>query len=144
MYIHSNVIEVLFIGNNSNVNEIIEVFNEFQNKCNLTIAADIAEIIDDINRNYRDRIYPSIIILDLPKEGIKTIKKIKKDKNLKYIPVIILTTSSTEEDVKNYYCNYASAYLTKPDNINEYKKLIRSFANFWFKWPELPKFRLNF
>jgi len=73
------------------------------------------------------------------KDGREILKEIKQHENLKSIPVVILTTSSDENDVKNSYSNYASAYLTKPANFDESVGLINSFEDFWFKLVTLPQ-----
>lgn len=84
---------------------------------------------------------PSIVILDLnlPRMGgHEVLKEMKKDKDLKRIPVIILTTSTDEEDIKKSYDGLASSYITKPVGFDEFEKIINSIINFWFNTAELP------
>ena len=99
--------------------------------------------MDYLNKKgkYKDRECPSIIILDLnlpKKDGREVLKEIKFDEKLKMIPVIVLTTSSNEDDVKMSYGNYASAYVTKPNDLKEFVELIKSFETFWFNCATLP------
>ncbi len=137
--------EILLVEDNpADARLIVEVFHGFKIKNHLTIAKDGAEAMDYLNKKdkYQNRICPSIIMLDLnlpKKDGREILKEIKQDENLKHIPVIILTTSSDDNDIKNSYTNYASAYLTKPANFDEFIGLIQSFEDFWFKWVTLPK-----
>jgi len=138
-------IEILLVEDNpADARLIVEVFDGFTIKKHLTIAKDGEEAMDYLNKKgkYKDRNCPSIIILDLnlpKKDGREILKEIKQHENLKSIPVVILTTSSDENDVKNSYSNYASAYLTKPANFDEFVRLINSFEDFWFKWVTLPQ-----
>lgn len=137
--------EVLLIEDNpADARLIVEVFDGFAIKKNLTIVKDGAEAMDYLNKKgrYKDRQCPSIILLDLnlpKKDGREILKEIKQDQKLKRVPVIVLTTSRAEEDIMGSYGNYASAYLTKPNDFNEFMELIESFENFWFKWVTLPK-----
>ena len=72
------------------------------------------------------------------KDGREVLKEIKFDEKLKMIPVIVLTTSSNEDDVKMSYGNYASAYVTKPNDLKEFVDLIKLFEAFWFNCATLP------
>lgn len=91
--------------------------------------------MDYLNKKgkYKDRNCPSIIILDLnlpKKDGRDILKEINQHENLKSMPVVILTTSSDENDVKNSYNSYANAYLVKPVDFKEFVGLIKSFEDF--------------
>ena len=84
---------------------------------------------------------PDLVILDLnlPRmSGIEVLKEIKNEDKLKRIPVIVLTTSTTEEDVKNCYNNYANCYLVKPASLDEFAKVMNSIKEFWFNIVKLP------
>jgi len=84
---------------------------------------------------------PDIIILDLnlpKKDGREVLKEIKENKNLKNIPVIILTTFSAEKNILRVYDLHANAYLIKPLDFNEFMKVTKSIEDFWFKYVTLP------
>ena len=84
---------------------------------------------------------PSIVILDLnlPRMGgHEVLKEMKKDKDLKRIPVIILTTSTDKEDITKCYNDFASSYITKPVDFDKFAKIMESIANFWFNTAVLP------
>ncbi|MGF7118480.1 response regulator [Methanobacterium oryzae] len=135
--------EILLIEDNpSEARLIIEVFDGFKIRNNITIVTDGAEAMDYLYKkgDYADRKCPSLIILDLnlpKKDGREILKEIKHDENLKIIPVVVLTTSSDEGDVKMAYSNYASAFLTKPSELHELVDLVKLFEGFWFKWATL-------
>ena len=77
---------------------------------------------------------PDIILLDLnmPRmDGRQLLAELKRDEHLKSIPTVILTTSSTEDDVHNAYRNHASAYMTKPIDVQEFARRTHCFADFW-------------
>lgn len=137
--------EILLIEDNpSEARLIVEVFDGFKIRNDITIVTDGAEAMDYLYKkgDYADRKCPSLIILDLnlpKKDGREILKEIKHDENLKIIPVVVLTTSSDEEDVKMAYSNYASAFLTKPSELHELVDLVKLFEGFWFKWATLPE-----
>jgi two-component system, response regulator len=91
--------------------------------------------------NKEKTIVPDIILLDLriPKiDGLELLKKIKTHKELLHIPVIVLSTSESEKDIKKAYNNYANSYLTKPIDFEEFSKLIYNFGNYWFNYSKNP------
>lgn len=80
---------------------------------------------------------PHIILLDIrmPKmDGIQVLKEIKASPELKHIPVIILTTSEADGDVKRAYQNYANSYLVKPVDFDEFMKLMQELGFYWLNW----------
>lgn len=89
---------------------------------------------------------PDLILLDwnLPKKnGCEVLKDVKADPNLKYIPVIVLTTSDAESDVMAAYNNYANSYLIKPVDLDNFIKLIKYIEAFWLEIVRLPAKKSN-
>ena len=77
--------------------------------------------------------------MNLPKkDGREVLKEIKENKELKTIPVIILTTSSAEKDILQAYELNANAYIVKPIDFDEFMKAIKSIEDFWFEAVKLP------
>jgi CheY-like chemotaxis protein len=77
---------------------------------------------------------PDMILLDLnmPRmDGWQLLAELKHDEFLRPIPIVILTTSDNEVDVRKAYCNHASAYMTKPIDVQEFSRRMRCFADFW-------------
>ena len=72
------------------------------------------------------------------KDGRQALKEIKSDPDLRRIPVVILTTSKTEEDVVRSYDLGANSFITKPVTFDRLVEIVRSLGNYWFKIVELP------
>lgn len=84
---------------------------------------------------------PDIIILDvnLPKKnGHEVLQFIKNNEELKHIPVIMLTTSSSESDINKSYENYANCYITKPVDSDGFINAIKTMEDFWIHIVKLP------
>ena len=85
---------------------------------------------------------PDLILLDLnlpKKDGRAVLAEIKADDNLKHIPVVILTTSQDEQDVLKTYNLYANCYITKPLDLHQFIKVVKSIEDFWLGIVVLPK-----
>ena len=77
---------------------------------------------------------PDLILLDLnlPKlDGRETLAAIKADPELRMIPVVVLTTSDSESDIVRAYELSASAYVTKPVDLDRFLEIIRAIEDFW-------------
>ena len=84
---------------------------------------------------------PDIILLDLnlpKKDGREVLQEIKADSRLMRIPVVVLTTSKAEEDVLKTYQLHANCYVTKPVDLEQFIKVVRSIDNFWLTVVTLP------
>ena len=85
---------------------------------------------------------PDLIVLDLnlpKKDGREVLAEIKHDEALRSIPVIVLTTSDAEDDIRKAYELNANCYLTKPMDLERFLDLIKSVADFWLTIVKLPK-----
>lgn len=90
---------------------------------------------------YSDAPRPGLILLDLNiprKDGQEVLKEIKEDKNLRTIPVVILSTSKSEEDVLRSYGHHANCYITKPVEFSKFVEVVHSIREFWFSVVTLP------
>ena len=138
------LVEILLVEDNpGDVRLTQEAFKEGSILNNLHVVKDGVEAMSFLRQegSYAGSVQPDIIILDLNlprKDGRETLAEIKADPNLKRIPVIILTTSKAEEDVLNSYDLHANCYITKPINLNEFMKVIRTIEDFWFMIVRLP------
>ena len=84
---------------------------------------------------------PDLILLDLNlprKSGLEVLREIKADSALRRIPVVILTTSRADEDVLGTYDSHANCYVTKPIDLEQFIKVVRSIERFWLSIVELP------
>lgn len=84
---------------------------------------------------------PGLIILDLnlpKKSGREVLEELKADPDLMRIPVVVLTTSKSEEDVARTYGLHANCYITKPVDFVKFVEVVRSIKDFWFGVVTLP------
>jgi two-component system, chemotaxis family, response regulator Rcp1 len=84
---------------------------------------------------------PDLILLDLnlpKKDGREVLAEVKEDEDLKRIPVVVLTTSRAEEDVVRTYNLHANAYVTKPVDLAQFLRVIRTLEEFWLAVVTLP------
>lgn len=82
----------------------------------------------------REPVYPSVVILDLkmPRmDGVEALKAIRADPLLKFLPVVMLTSSREDRDLANCYRNGANAYVVKPVPYNEFLPAIKAISDFW-------------
>jgi CheY-like chemotaxis protein len=80
---------------------------------------------------------PHMILLDLriPKiDGLEVLKEIKNSNSLKKIPVVILTSSEANNDIKTAYQNHANSYLVKPVDFDTFKQLMDDLGFYWLAW----------
>lgn len=87
---------------------------------------------------------PGIILLDLNmprKDGREALREIKAHEELRTIPVVILTTSSEEEDILKTYDLGASSYITKPVGFESMVKIVEALGQYWFQVVKLPQQR---
>jgi CheY-like chemotaxis protein len=85
---------------------------------------------------------PGLILLDLnmPRmDGREALKEIKHDRDLRCIPVVVLTTSKAEEDILRSYDLGVSGYITKPVSFDGLIEVMRILARYWFEIVELPE-----
>ncbi|HEY0669901.1 MAG TPA: response regulator [Sphingobacteriaceae bacterium] len=118
----------------------------YEGKISNTIAVvrDGWQAIQFLKKNdpYTTAITPDLVLLDvnLPKmNGHEVLKVIKSSEELKHIPVIMLTTSSSESDIMKSYQNYVNCYITKPVDTEDFMKVISSIEDFWISIVQLPK-----
>ena len=84
---------------------------------------------------------PDIILLDLDlprKDGRSVLREIKADDDLKHIPVVVLTGSQVEEDILRSYRLHANCFLSKPVDMEQFLRMIRSLEDFWLTVVKLP------
>ena len=112
-------------------------------KSRLHIVCDGIEAMDFLRREgrYRTAPRPDLILLDLNlprKDGREVLSEIKSSEELKRIPVVVLTTSESEQDVKRAYALHANCYVSKPVDFEAFKRVIRAIEEFWFRTVRLP------
>lgn len=121
----------------------IDAFEEGRISNKISVVRDGNEAIDFLKQSgkYVNRELPDLILLDinLPKKnGHEVLSFIKYTDWLRHIPVIILTTSSSESDIEKAYKNFVSCYITKPIEVNDFLNAISKIEDFWFSIVSLP------
>ncbi len=110
-------VEILLIEDNpADARLVVEVLKDSKIENNMHVIEDGVAAMDFLHKNgkYKDCSRPDIILLDLnlpKKDGREVLKEIKENSKLKCIPVVILTTSSTNEDILQTYSNYANCFI---------------------------------
>ena len=90
---------------------------------------------------YADAVRPDIILLDLnmPKlDGREVLRRIRANEDLKVIPVVVLTTSSHDQDILESYGLAANSYIVKPVDLNRFFDVVKQIENFWVQVVALP------
>ncbi|MDT5077461.1 MAG: hypothetical protein QOJ80_2098 [Mycobacterium sp.] len=121
-----------------------EAFEQNKIKNNLHVVRDGEEGLDFLYRRgaFGDAPEPDLILLDLnlPKyDGRQLLEQIKSDADLCHIPVVVLTTSSAEEDVLKSYRLHANAYVTKPVDVDQFMSAVRQIDEFFVQVVRLPQ-----
>jgi two-component system, chemotaxis family, response regulator Rcp1 len=120
-----------------------EVRNGFRFKVDYHLVTDGLECLNFLRRKgeYGGAPTPDLIILDLSLEkmdGLDTLKEIKKDDNLKSIPVMIFTGSNSPAEIERAYQAGANCYVTKPMGLSQLENALRLMEEFWFGLVKLP------
>ena len=137
-------IDILLVEDNpGDVRLTQEAFKSNKITNNLYIVKDGVEAMAFLKRegDYADSPRPDLILLDLnlpKKDGREVLAEIKQDDTLKTIPVVILTTSSAEEDILKTYGLHANCYVTKPVELEQFMIVVKSIQDFWFTFVKLP------
>jgi CheY-like chemotaxis protein len=142
-------IEILLVEDNEpDIDLTKEALNQFQLLNNLHIVKNGVDALDYLYKKgkFKDSPKPDLILLDLnlpKKDGLEVLSEIKTKEDLKTIPVVILTTSDTEEDIIKSYQLHASCYINKPIDLKEFLRVVKTFGDFWLsivKYPDKKKY----
>jgi len=139
-----NTIDILIVEDNKGDARLIrEIFNENRVFNSLHFVNDGVEAMNFLfaRGQYKGFLKPDLIILDLNlprKDGREVLAEIKSDPELKRIPVVIMTSSQAEEDIIKSYNLHANCFITKPIDLVQFIKVIKSIENFWFSIVKLP------
>lgn len=139
-----NTIEILLVEDNpGDVRLTLEAFNEGRMCNHLSVVEDGVEAMAFLRREgrYADAVRPDLILLDLNlprKDGRQVLAEIKVDDHLRRIPVVILTTSSAEQDILATYDLHANCYITKPVDLEQFIRVVQSVEDFWLSIVKLP------
>lgn len=137
-------IEILLVEDNpGDIRLTKEALKEGKIFNKLHVVMDGAEALNFLHREgkYAHAIRPDLILLDLnlpKKDGREVLAEIKTDEGLKRIPVVVMTVSSAEEDISKTYNLHANCYITKPADLDQFIKIVKSIEDFWLTIVKLP------
>ncbi len=140
----SKEIEILLVEDNAgDVRLTIEALNEAKVSNKLSVVRDGVEAMEFLQQKgaYKDAARPDLILLDLNlprKDGREVLADIKNAPALRKIPVVVLTTSRSEEDILQAYDLHANCYITKPVDFRQFMNVVKSIENFWLTVVKLP------
>jgi chemotaxis family two-component system response regulator Rcp1 len=143
-YDSANPLQVLLVEDSpGDVRLTQEVFRDANITINLHVASDGVEAMGFLRRegDHAAAPRPDLILLDLnlPRmDGREVLAQVKKDRDLKTIPTVILTTSDAEADIIRSYQLQANCYLTKPVQLDAFEALVKSINDFWLTTAKLP------
>src|SRR4030095_1644974 len=140
----SRSLQILLVEDNEgDVRLIKEAFNESKIDKSFSVARDGEDALNYLYKRgqYNECLKPDIILLDinLPKKnGFEVLEKIKNDPDLRRIPVIMLSSSSSEDHITRSYDLRANCYVTNPVDFDEYLQVVKIIEDFWFDKAKLP------
>lgn len=138
-------IEILLVEDSpGDVRLTKEALREGKIRNHLSVASDGELALAFLRREgrYADAPRPDVILLDLNlprKDGREVLTEIKADPQLRRIPVVVLTTSSNEEDIVRAYDLHANCFITKPVNLDQFISVVQSIESFWLTTVTLPE-----
>ena len=138
-------IHILLVEDNEgDIYLTLEAFKDGKFKNSISVVRDGAEALQYLLKEgkHQEAETPDLILLDinLPKmDGKEVLKVIKNHEALKSIPVIMLTTSSSETDIMDSYNGHANCYVVKPVKLETFLSVVRTIENFWISIVTLPR-----
>jgi chemotaxis family two-component system response regulator Rcp1 len=126
----------------SDVRLIREALRDTPVPVQLTVARDGVEATDYLHQTetgFSTR--PDLVLLDLNlprKNGREVLAEVKASPSLKQIPILVMTSSRSEEDVSAAYALNANCFITKPGDLEEYQSVVKAIEDFWFVAATLP------
>ena len=136
--------EILLVDDNpSDVRLTLEAFKDAKLANNVNVAGDGVEALEYLRRvgKYAGAAKPDLVLLDLnmpKKDGREVLEEVKNDPDLRRIPIVVLTTSKAEADIFKSYDLHVNCYMQKPVDYNEFVRMLRLIADFWFTAVALP------
>jgi CheY-like chemotaxis protein len=139
------LINILLVEDNpGDVRLTREAFKDGMLRNNLEVVMDGEAAMDYLRGvgEYANKPRPDLVLLDLnlPKmNGREVLAAIKEDPELKRIPVVVLTTSSDEQDIMESYKHFAASYIVKPVSMEKFVNVVSSFKQYWLSVVKLPE-----
>jgi CheY-like chemotaxis protein len=133
---------LLVEDNDAHTKLILRAFRDDRLSNPVHCVRDGEEALDYLfhNGKYTDPVAsprPDLVLLDLklPKvDGVEVLRRIKADKNLKSVPVVVLTSSLADRDLAETYALGANSYLSKPIDFEKFHKMVQDLDFYWSVW----------
>ncbi len=141
----NGAIHVLLVEDNAaDVDLAREMLSSSKFDIKLTVAGDGIEALDFLNGegNWSEPEVPTLILLDLNlprKDGRQLLGVLKNHDEFRRIPIVVLSGSDSEKDVTSCYHLGANCYIVKPDNLHDFRTLVRTLEDFWLGAAKLPR-----
>jgi two-component system, chemotaxis family, response regulator Rcp1 len=139
-----DLIDILLVEDNpGDVRLTREVLKEGRLRNNLFVCGDGEDAMDFLRQRgkHANAARPDLVLLDLNlprKSGREVLAEVKEDPELRAIPIVVLTTSSAEQDILQSYDLHANCYITKPVDLIQFMKIVNSTCDFWLDIVKLP------
>ena len=137
-------IEILLVEDNPDDADLtLDALRDARVRNRVTVLENGVEAIAYLRHqgHYKDAVRPDLILLDLNlprKNGREVLAEIKQDPSLRRIPVVIMTSSDDEKDILAAYNLYVNCYVTKPVDLDQFIKVVKSIEHFWLSVVKLP------
>ncbi len=137
-------VEILLVEDNpGDIRLATEALKTAKLDTNINVTMDGEDAMAYLHKEgkYVNAVEPDLILLDLnlPKlDGREVLGQIKNDPELKRIPVLVLTISQNDNDIRGCYTDHANCYITKPIDYNHFIQVVKSIEHFWLVIAQLP------
>jgi len=137
-------IEILLVEDSPDDADLtIDALRDGRVRNRVTVVDDGVEAMAYLRKEgkYADAPRPDLILLDLNlprKNGREVLAEVKQDPHLRRIPVVVMTSSDDEKDILTAYNLYVNCYVTKPVDLDQFIKVVKSIEHFWFCVVKLP------
>ena len=141
----TKVVDVLLVEDDpGDVLMTREAFEHHKIRTHLHVVNDGEQALQFLHQTgeYASAPRPGLILLDLNlprRDGLEVLAELKQDAGLRVIPVVILTTSQSDEDIMRSYALHANAYVSKPVDVERFMDVIRQIDNFFVTVVQLPR-----
>jgi len=140
----SRPFEIFLVEDNpGDVDLISEALAGLEFATNITVARDGVEALARLRRDFGHAAYPrpDLVLLDLNvprKDGREVLAETKSDPELSLIPIVVLTSSEAERDLRTAYGLHANCLVSKPVDLEEFLSCVQATARFWLTVAKIP------
>ena len=143
----SEIPRILLVEDNQDDEDLARLAIEYSGvTCEIQVARDGAEALDVLIGSTRGQdknldVPPRLVLLDLkmPKvSGLEVLKRMRSNPRTKYVPVVVLTSSSERRDLADAYASGANSYIRKPVDLEDFNRIMRGICSYWLQLNEYP------